>query len=399
MEEKDTANLAGKLREQLEQAKIKMEKAERNYDLSTAAEIKYGELPKLEAELQKAEAKSKVDDKLVKEMVGPEEIADVVAEWTGIPVRKLVESEREKILHLPDELHKRVIGQEEAVESVTNAILRSRAGIKDPRRPTGVFMFLGPTGVGKTELAKALAESLFDNEDNIVRIDMSEYMEKHSVARLIGAPPGYVGYEQGGQLSEAVRRRPYSVVLFDEIEKAHPDVFNTLLQILDDGRLTDSHGRTVDFRNTIIIMTSNIGSSYMLEGISDEGEFREGVRDAVMGDLSRHFRPEFLNRVDETVLFKPLMLEQIVKIVELLMNRLQNRLNDRKITVRMSKEAEEFVAKAAYDPVYGARPLRRYIQQHVETPLARKLIGGEIRDGQTVAIDAPDNSLEFAVTG
>ena len=382
LEEKETANLAGKLREQLESAKIKMEKAERNYDLSTAAEIKYGELPKLEAELKKAEAKAKNDDTLVKEKVGVEEIADVVAEWTGIPVKKLVESEREKILHLPDELHKRVIGQEEAVESVSNAILRSRAGIKDPKRPSGVFMFLGPTGVGKTELAKALAQSLFDNEENIVRIDMSEYMEKHSVARLIGAPPGYVGYEQGGQLSEAVRRRPYSVVLFDEIEKAHPDVLNTLLQIMDDGRLTDSQGRNIDFKNTVIIMTSNVGSRFILDAkIEADGSLSREANEAVTSELRAYFKPEFLNRIDDIIFFKALTHKQVSQIVELQIAQLNKRLARQNISVKLSKSTLEDLCVEAYDPLYGARPLRRLIDKRIETPLAKAIISGELKDG------------------
>lgn len=381
-EEKDTANLAGKLREQLEQANIRMAKAEREYDLKTAAEIKYGEIPKLESDLKKAELKSKKDDKLVKENVGPEEIADIVSEWTGIPVRKLVESEREKILHMPELLHKRVIGQDEAIESVSNAILRSRAGIKDPKRPTGVFMFLGPTGVGKTELAKALAETLFDSEESIVRIDMSEYMEKHSVARLIGAPPGYVGYEQGGQLTEAVRRRPYSVVLFDEIEKAHPDVLNALLQIMDDGILTDSQGRRVDFKNTVIIMTSNVGSRFILDAkIEKDGSLSRAASEAVTSELRNYFKPEFLNRIDDIIFFRALTQEQIEQIVKLQIESLNERLARQNIKVQVSKATLDELAVEGYDPIYGARPLRRLVDTRIENPLARAIISGKLKEG------------------
>ena len=325
----------------------------------------------------------------------PDDVAEIVAKWTGIPVTRLMESEREKLLHLADQLHKRVVGQDEAVQAVADAVLRARAGLSDPARPTGSFIFLGPTGVGKTELCKTLAEALFDTEDNMVRLDMSEYMEKHSVSRLIGAPPGYVGYDEGGQLTEAVRRKPYSVVLFDEIEKAHPDVFNTLLQLLDDGRLTDSQGRTVDFRNCIVIMTSNIGSPHLLDGIGEDGSLKEGAREAVMEELRRHFRPEFLNRVDETVLFLPLRRDQVTRIVDLQMDRLRKRLEERKITLGITDAAREFIAGEAYDPVYGARPLKRYMQQYVETPLARELVSGRILDGQTVQIDVRDGELVF----
>jgi ATP-dependent Clp protease ATP-binding subunit ClpB len=327
--------------------------------------------------------------------VRPDDVAEIVAKWTGIPVTRLMESEREKLLHLADQLHKRVVGQDEAVQAVADAVLRARAGLSDPSRPTGSFIFLGPTGVGKTELCKTLAEALFDTEDNMVRLDMSEYMEKHSVSRLIGAPPGYVGYDEGGQLTEAVRRKPYSVVLFDEIEKAHPDVFNTLLQLLDDGRLTDSQGRTVDFRNCIVIMTSNIGSPHLLDGIGEDGSLKEGARDAVMEELRRHFRPEFLNRVDETVLFLPLRRDQVTRIVDLQMDRLRKRLEERKITLGITDAAREFIAGEAYDPVYGARPLKRYVQQYVETPLARELVSGRILDGQAVQIDVRDGELVF----
>ena len=325
----------------------------------------------------------------------PDDVAEIVAKWTGIPVTRLLESEREKLLRLSEQLHERVVGQDEAVNAVSDAVLRARAGLSDPSRPTGSFIFLGPTGVGKTELSKALAEALFDTEDNMVRLDMSEYMEKHSVSRLIGAPPGYVGYDEGGQLTEAVRRKPYSVILFDEIEKAHPDVFNTLLQLLDDGRLTDSQGRTVDFRNCIVIMTSNIGSMHLLDGIAPDGTLKEGAREQVMEELRGHFRPEFLNRVDETVVFLPLRRDQIGRIVELQLKRLRERLEERKIKLSMSEEARDFVAEAAYDPVYGARPLKRYLQQAVETPLARELVSGKIRDGQHVHVEVKDGKLAF----
>ena len=354
--------------------------------------------PILALEKQLAEACSAAGadgPRLLKEEVRPDDVAEIVAKWTGIPVTRLMESEREKLLHLADQLHKRVVGQDEAVQAVADAVLRARAGLSDPARPTGSFIFLGPTGVGKTELCKTLAEALFDTEDNMVRLDMSEYMEKHSVSRLIGAPPGYVGYDEGGQLTEAVRRKPYSVVLFDEIEKAHPDVFNTLLQLLDDGRLTDSQGRTVDFRNCIVIMTSNIGSPHLLDGIGEDGSLKEGAREAVMEELRRHFRPEFLNRVDETVLFLPLRRDQVTRIVDLQMDRLRKRLEERKITLGITDAAREFIAGEAYDPVYGARPLKRYMQQYVETPLARELVSGRILDGQTVQIDVRDGELVF----
>ncbi|MDR0339467.1 MAG: ATP-dependent chaperone ClpB, partial [Desulfovibrio sp.] len=398
--EKGGINRIRELKEAIEHTRREIEEAERAYDLNKAAELKYGVLQRLEKDLAEAgasadEAKGQDSSRLLKEEVLPDDIAEIVARWTGIPVTRLLESEREKLLRLPETLHRRVVGQDEAITAVSEAVMRSRAGLSDAARPIGSFIFLGPTGVGKTELCKTLAQALFDTEENMVRLDMSEYMEKHSVARLIGAPPGYVGYDEGGQLTEAVRRKPYSVVLFDEIEKAHPDVFNALLQILDDGRLTDSQGRTVDFRNTIIIMTSNIGSPIMLDGISDKGEFHEGVTAAVMRELKAHFKPEFLNRVDETVLFKPLMLEQIVGIVDLLLARLNVRLADRKISMEVSAAAKEFIAGAAYDPIYGARPLRRYIQQNLETPLAKKLIAGQIHDGQIVTVDADGHSLSI----
>ncbi len=396
--EKGSIEGTRQIKEEIEQTRHEIEEAERNYDLNRAAELKYSRLMNLEQQLAAAENSgetSLVGHRLLKEEVGPDDVAEIVARWTGIPVSRLMETEREKLLRLPELLHKRVIGQDEAVEAVSEAVLRARAGLSDPKRPIGSFIFLGPTGVGKTELCKALAESLFDSEDNMVRLDMSEYMEKHSVARLIGAPPGYVGYEEGGQLTEAVRRKPYSVVLFDEIEKAHPDVFNMLLQILDDGRLTDSQGRTVDFRNTIIIMTSNLASPLILEGISVDGTLQEGVHEQVMGELRRHFRPEFLNRVDEIVLFTPLQVQQIAGIVDLLMAQLQKRLDDRKVSITLSDEAQKFIAEAAYDPTYGARPLRRYLQQHLETPLARKLIAGELTDGEQVKVDVADGDLVF----
>jgi len=384
---------------EIEHTKLDIENAERDYDLNKAAELRYGKLAQLENELNKREAEidqASGGQRMLREEVGPDDVAQVISRWTGIPVTRLLETEREKLLRLPEQLHNRVVGQDEAVTAVADAVLRARAGLKDPKRPIGSFIFLGPTGVGKTELCKTLAESLFDTEDNIVRLDMSEYMEKHTVSRLIGAPPGYVGYDEGGQLTEAVRRKPYSVVLFDEIEKAHHDVFNVLLQVLDDGRLTDSHGKTVDFKNTIIIMTSNLGSQFMLEGIREGGEFKPGTADKVMETLRGHFRPEFLNRVDEVVLFKPLLKDQITKIIELMLTGLRSRLIERKIMLTLSDAAKSFIVDAAYDPVYGARPLHRYIQAHIETPLARKLIGGDITDGQDVTIEVRDGALAFS---
>ena len=383
------------LKKELEATKEAIAKAEREYDLNKAAELKYGRLTELEKRLESLSGGGDGEPRLLREEVGPDDIAAIISKWTGIPVSKLVEGEREKLLKLGDILHERVIGQDEAVQAVADAVLRARAGLKNPQRPIGSFMFLGPTGVGKTELCKTLAKCLFDTEDNMVRLDMSEYMEKHTVARLIGAPPGYIGYDEGGQLTEAVRRKPYSVVLFDEIEKAHPDVFNVLLQILDDGRLTDSHGRTVDFKNTIIIMTSNIGSPLLLDGITDGGELREGVREGVMGVLRGHFRPEFLNRVDEIVLFRPLLIEQITRIIDLLLGNLQKRLDERKITLEMTARAKEFIAREAYDPVYGARPLLRYLQQRIETPLAREIIAGRLHDGQKLTVDEEGGGLVF----
>jgi len=387
-----------RLKEEIERTRLMIEEAERNYDLNRAAELKYSTLNRLERELAEQEAaidKAAGGQRMVREEVGPDDVAMVISRWTGIPVTRLLEGEREKLLRLGDTLHERVIGQDEAVQAVADAVLRARAGLKDPNRPIGSFIFLGPTGVGKTELCKTLAEALFDTEENMVRLDMSEYMERHTVARLIGAPPGYIGYDEGGQLTEAVRRKPYSVVLFDEIEKAHHDVFNALLQILDDGRLTDSHGRTVDFKNTTIIMTSNLGSQYMLEGIDEAGEFRDGVKDRVMETLRGHFRPEFLNRVDEIVLFKPLHRDQIGQIVELMLGGVRARLADRKISLILTDAAKTFIADTAYDPVYGARPLRRYLQAHVETPLAKELIAGRILDGGEVTVDVKDEGLFF----
>src|SRR4051794_13650486 len=384
------------LREEIEQVRHQIEEAERNYDLNRAAELRHGKLPELERKLEAEEerlSERQGVQRLLREEGTEDEIAEVVARWTGIPVARLMEGEREKLLRLDEVLHERVIGQDEAVQLVADAVIRARAGVKDPRRPIGSFIFLGPTGVGKTELSRALAETLFDSEDNMVRLDMSEYQERHTVSRLMGAPPGYVGYEEGGQLTEAVRRKPYSVVLFDEIEKAHPDVFNALLQILDDGRLTDAQGRTVDFRNTVIIMTSNIGSLHLLEGVSGAGEIPEDVRGRVMGDLRGHFRPEFLNRVDEIVLFKPLTLSEIEKIVELQIDDVRARLADRRLTLELAPEACELIAREGYDPVYGARPLRRFIQREVETRIGRALLSGEILDGATIEIDVADGEL------
>ena len=394
--EKGVINVVRDLKGEIEQTRLAIEDATRRGDLQTASELKYAKLPELEKRLHEAENGQEAP-RLLKQEVRPDDVADIVARWTGSPVTRLLQSERDKLIHLPDKLHERVIGQDEAVQAVADAVLRTRAGLSDPSRPQGSFIFLGPTGVGKTELCKALAEALFDSEENIVRLDMSEYMEKHSVARLIGAPPGYVGYDEGGQLTEAVRRKPYSVILFDEIEKAHPDVFNTLLQLLDDGRLTDSQGRTVDFRNTIVIMTSNIGSYKMLDGINPDGSFASDVYTEVMGELRQHFKPEFLNRVDETVLFKPLLPEQIGQIIDLQLRRLQKRLEERKITLELTEAAHEFIGDAAYDPHYGARPLKRYLQSHVETPLAKFIIGGQVRDDQRVVIDAAEDGLTFGV--
>ena len=393
--EKHSVENLSKLREQIEDMNKQIEKAKQNYDLNKAAELQYGELPKLQQQLSIEEEKVKNEDlSLVHESVTDDEIARIVSRWTGIPIAKLTEGERSKILHLDEELHKRVIGQDDGVQKVTDAIIRSKAGIKDPTKPIGSFLFLGPTGVGKTELAKALAQSLFDDENNMVRIDMSEYMEKYSVSRLIGAPPGYVGYEEGGQLTEAVRRKPYSVVLFDEIEKAHPDVFNVLLQVLDDGRITDSQGRTVDFKNTILIMTSNIGSSYLLDGISEDGSIKEEASNLVMNDLRGHFRPEFLNRLDEIIMFKPLTKGNIGHIVDLMMADLNKRLADREISLELTPEAKDYIIEGGYDPVYGARPLKRFLQKHVETLAAREILSGEIHEGDTILLTLKDGTLK-----
>ena len=383
-----------RLREEIEQVNKDIEKAQHSYDLEKAAELQYGKLPQLQKQLEQEEEKVKDEDlSLVHESVTDEEIARIVSRWTGIPVAKLNESERNKTLHLADELHKRVIGQDEGVELVTEAIIRSKAGIKDPTKPIGSFLFLGPTGVGKTELAKALAASLFDDENNMVRIDMSEYMEKYSVSRLIGAPPGYVGYDEGGQLTEAVRRKPYSVVLFDEIEKAHPDVFNVLLQVLDDGRITDSQGRTVDFKNTILIMTSNIGSQYLLDGMDDHGNISEESQTMVMNDLRAHFRPEFLNRLDETIMFKPLTKDNIYDIIDLLIADVNKRLTDREIQIELTEEAKKMIVNGGYDPNYGARPLKRYLQKNVETLAAKLMLQGDIGTGDTIVIDVENGKL------
>ncbi|HEY8966338.1 MAG TPA: ATP-dependent chaperone ClpB [Candidatus Methylacidiphilales bacterium] len=410
----EKASVAGlqTLRAEQEKLLVEIEKAERGHDLNKVAELRYGKLPEIEKKIAAAEEKAKADaanpdkaGRLIQEEVTEQEIAEVVARWTGVPVSRLLEGEREKLLRLDAILHERVIGQDEAVTAVADAVIRARSGLKDPKRPIGSFLFLGPTGVGKTELARALAQALFDSEENIVRIDMSEYMEKHAVAKLVGAPPGYVGYEEGGQLTEAVRRRPYTVVLFDEVEKAHPDVFNLMLQILDDGRLTDSQGRTVDFKNTILIMTSNIGSPHLIEAAAVDakgqakGEIPEKVREKVMAELRAHFRPEFLNRIDDTVLFKPLTLAEITKIVDLQIASLKKRLEDRSIAIHLTEAAKEHLAQAGYDPVYGARPLKRLIQRELETALSRKLLAGEVKDGSKVEVDAgkKGEGLRFAV--
>ena len=392
--EKKSVEHVQKLREELETLKGEIKQAQQNYDLEKAAELQYGKLPQLQKQLEIEEEKAKTEDlSLVHENVSEEEIARIISRWTGIPVAKLTESERNKTLHLDEELHKRVIGQDDGVTKVTEAIIRSKAGIKDPTKPIGSFLFLGPTGVGKTELAKALAQSLFDDESNMVRLDMSEYMEKYSVSRLIGAPPGYVGYDEGGQLTEAVRRKPYSVVLFDEVEKAHPDVFNVLLQVLDDGRITDSQGRTVDFKNTIIIMTSNLGSAHLLEGIEPDGSIRKEAEDSVMQELRGNFRPEFLNRLDEIIMFKPLTKDNIGHIIDLLIQELNGRLADREIKVALSDAAKAYITEQGYDPVYGARPLKRYLQKHVETLSAKLILADQVRGGDTIYIDVKDDAL------
>ena len=392
--EKHSVEHVQKIREQIEQLNREIEAAQRSYDLNKAAELQYGRLPQLQKQLEEEEAKVKDEDlSLVHESVTDDEIAKIISRWTGIPVAKLNESERSKTLHLADELHKRVIGQDEGVTKVTDAIIRSKAGIKDPTKPIGSFLFLGPTGVGKTELAKALAENLFDDENNMVRIDMSEYMEKYSVSRLIGAPPGYVGYDEGGQLTEAVRRKPYSVVLFDEIEKAHPDVFNVLLQVLDDGRITDSQGRTVDFKNTILIMTSNIGSSYLLDGIDENGDIKPEAEEMVMNDLRAHFRPEFLNRLDETIMFRPLTKDNVYSIISLLVNDINKRLADKELRIELTEAAKQLVVEGGYDPTYGARPLKRYLQKNVETEAAKLILEGNVGSGDTILIDNVDGKL------
>ena len=392
--EKHSVEKLQKLREQIEDINKQIQKAKQNYDLEKAAELQYGELPKLQQQLEVEEKQVKESDRsLVHEAVTDDEIARIISRWTGIPVTKLTEGERTKLLGLEDELHKRVVGQDEGVRLVTDAILRSKAGIKDPTKPIGSFLFLGPTGVGKTELAKTLAATLFDDEQNMVRIDMSEYMEKYSVSRLIGAPPGYVGYEEGGQLTEAVRRKPYSVVLFDEIEKAHPDVFNVLLQVLDDGRITDSQGRTIDFKNTILIMTSNIGSPYLLDGIDEKGDIKPEAQEQVMGDLRGHFRPEFLNRLDEIIMFKPLTKDNIGKIIDLMVKELSDRLADQELSLELTDAAKQMVVDNGYDPVYGARPLKRYLQNYVETLTAKKILSGDVHAGDTIVLDVKDGAF------
>ena len=398
--EKTTIGKSQKLREEIEQVNAEIEKAQREYDLNKAAELKYGRLPELQKQLEESERAAEQTEQtatLLRDKVTEEEIARIVGRWTGIPVSKLMEGERQKLLHLDEELHHRVIGQNEAVTKVSEAILRSRAGIASENRPIGSFLFLGPTGVGKTELAKALAEVLFDDEKNIVRIDMSEYMEKFSVSRLLGAPPGYVGYEEGGQLTEAVRRKPYSVLLFDEIEKAHPDVFNVLLQILDDGRVTDSQGRTVDFKNTIIILTSNLGSSYLLEGIGPDGEITQQAKDEIDHLLKTSFRPEFLNRLDEIVLYKPLAKDEIGSIVELMLKSLASRLAAKQLHLEMSDEAKTFIIENGYDPIYGARPLKRFIQNRVETAIARAILSGDPAPDSTLRVGVENGSLTVSI--
>ncbi|MED4971189.1 AAA family ATPase, partial [Parageobacillus toebii] len=388
------------VREALEKAKRELEEAENEYDLNKAAELRHGRIPQLEKQLKQLEQQmneNSQEGRLLREEVTEEEIAEIVSRWTGIPLTKLVEGEREKLLRLHELLHERVIGQDEAVELVADAVLRARAGIKDPNRPIGSFIFLGPTGVGKTELAKTLAQALFDSEEQMIRIDMSEYMEKHAVSRLIGAPPGYVGYEEGGQLTEAVRRKPYSVILLDEIEKAHPEVFNILLQMLDDGRITDSQGRTVDFKNTVVIMTSNIGSHLLLEGVTENGEIKEETREQVLQQLRAHFRPEFLNRIDDIVLFKPLTMNEIKGIVTKFANELAKRLSDRHISLSLTDKAKEYIAESGFDPVYGARPLKRFMQKQIETPLAKEIVAGRVKDYSTVVVDYRNGQIVVEV--
>lgn len=395
--EKEAIGKVRQLREEIEQVRRQIEDAQRQYDLNRAAELKHGRLPELERELATEEERLSDDSaetRLLREEVTEEEVAEIVSRWTGIPVTRLVEGERDKLMRLDQILHERVVGQDEAVQLVADAVIRARAGIKDPRRPIGSFIFLGPTGVGKTELARTLARTLFDTEENMVRIDMSEYMEKHTVSRLVGAPPGYVGYEEGGQLTEAVRRKPYSVVLFDEIEKAHYDVFNALLQILDDGRLTDAKGRTVDFKNTVIIMTSNIGSPHLMEGVTEAGEISDGARTRVMRELREHFRPEFLNRVDDIVLFKPLTVDELEQIVNLLTEELRQRLHDRHIQLDIDDSVRRYIAREGYDPVYGARPLKRFLQRELETRIGRAMISGQVLDGSLVRVTLEDGELQ-----
>lgn len=395
--EKENIKREKEIKQQMEEVKRQIEEAERFYDLNTLAVLKHGKLPELQKLLEEEKLRKKSNENvLLKEEVTEEEISEIVSRWTGIPVTKLIENERDKLLNLEEILHKRVVGQDEAVLAVSNAVIRARSGLKDPKKPIGSFIFLGPTGVGKTELAKALSEALFDSEENVVRIDMSEYMEKHAIARLIGAPPGYVGYEEGGQLTEAVRRKPYCVILFDEIEKAHPEVFNVLLQLLDDGRLTDSQGRTVNFKNTVVIMTSNIGSQHLLNGIQSKGEIDEAAREAVMGELNRHFKPEFLNRVDETVLFKPLGQGEIVKIIDLALKDIQRRLEDRRMNIKVSDGAKQFMAQNAYNPVFGARPVKRYMQKFIETEIGKMIIKGDVVEGSSINIDYLDDELKIS---
>lgn len=396
-DEKQSISRVKDIKEEIDNVKTQIEQAERNYDLEKLSELRYGKLVELEEQLKIANEKNQDEEKMLKEEVGEEEIAEVVAKWTGIPVSKLVETERERLLNLGDILHQRVIGQEEAVESVVDSVLRARAGMKQLNRPIGSFIFLGPTGVGKTELSKTLSEALFDDERNMIRIDMSEYMEKHAVSRLVGAPPGYVGYDEGGQLTEAVRRKPYSVVLFDEIEKAHSDVFNILLQILDDGRLTDNQGRTVDFKNTVIIMTSNIGSSYLIEGIRPDGSIDEKSRDKVMDEMRRLFRPEFLNRIDEIVMFKPLQRDQIFKIIDIQLEDIESRLEERMINIELTNEAKDLILNRAYSMQYGARPVKRYLQKHIETEISRMIIRGELKDKDTILISTEDEELKIEI--
>ncbi len=397
-QEKQGIQRIRQIKEEIDQVKAVIETAERDYDLNTLSELRYGKLPALERELEEAKSREgSAETSLLREEVTDEEIAEIVAKWTGIPVSRLMEGQRDKILRLGETLHERVVGQNEAVDAVADAILRARSGLSDPNRPTGSFLFLGPTGVGKTELAKALAEALFDSESNIVRIDMSEYQEKHTVSRLVGAPPGYVGYEEGGQLTEAVRRKPYSIVLFDEIEKGHPDVFNTMLQILDDGRLTDGQGRTVNFKNTVIIMTSNIGSQYLMEGIGESGEISDAARGQVMAALQAAFRPEFLNRLDETVLFKPLTMDEIIEIIDLILDKTDQKLHEQGLALLVTQDAKRYIAEASYSPVYGARPVKRYVQKSVETDVARIIMRGDISDGSVIEVGADENGLTFNV--